>query len=121
MSNQKSNFHAFQDRVREKDYEIAEGIVGMDEKMRKRMEALSRITTQNGATNNEEQIAQRKMKAMKKAQLRKESFTSRVEAVSNPTKVNVYPLNEDVPPQDVAFAKQFEEIRRANRKKWNVK
>ena len=93
--------------------------------MRKRMEALSRITTLNGATSNEEQIAQRKMQAMKDKQLREESFMSRVqkreqEAVQ-PTKVNIYPMNEEVNPHDAAFARQFEELRKANRKKWGIK
>jgi len=116
-----SSFRAFEERVREKDHGIAEGNSGMDDKMRKRMEALSRMTTQNGATSNEQQIAQRKMKAIKEAQLREESFASRVKSVSNPTQVKIHPVEESTNPYDANFRNQFEELKRANRKKWGIK
>ena len=123
MNRQKSYFHAFQDRVKEKDYEISQRAVGMDEKMQKRIEALSRMTTKNGASINEAEIAQRKLQALKEAELRKENFAARMKSAEKPepTKVNIYPMNESIDPQDMAFRNNFEELKKANRKRWNIK
>jgi plasmid maintenance system killer protein len=126
MSRQEANFRAFQDKVREKDYEMAQGKGVMDERMKKRIEALSRMTTLNGATSNEEQIAQRKIQAIKEAQKRKNDFAARIEALNEkvePTKVNVYPepLEEVNHPHDVMFRNKFEELKKNNRKKWGIR
>ena len=90
----------------------------MDEKMQNRYDCLSRMTTKNGASSNEEQIAQRKMKLMNELNERQSTFEKRmgVESTKKYTKVHVY-YHEDTP-EEVNFRSKFEAIKEQNRKKW---
>ena len=91
----------------------------MDEKMQNRYDCLSRMTTKNGASSNEEQIAQRKMKLMNELNERQSTFEKRVgvEPTKKYTKVHIYDQAE-MPPEEVNFRSKFEAIKEQNRKKW---
>lgn len=98
-----------------------------DEKMKKRIEALSRMTTKNGCTTHEEQVAQRKMKLLQELEQKRWKFKQAVEEkeeryqTTKPTFVEVFGEEIQQNQQETDFRKKFEELRQQNRQKWKIK
>ena len=77
--------------------------------MNELMDKLSRMTVQNGASLNEENIAKSKIQA----------YATRMSQYKtvNPTPVYTY---DDVPMHEKRFRMKWEQVKRENRKKWKI-
>ena len=77
--------------------------------MNELMDKLSRMTVQNGASLNEENIAKSKIQA----------YATRMSQYKtvNPTPVHIYDYE---PIEEKRFRVKWEQVKRENRKKWKI-